>query len=76
VLAIAPDAPDVAMAMFSGIFNLGIGAGALVGNQVSLHFSMANIGYVGAVPALAALVWSVIIFRRWPVKLEDPVQQP
>jgi DHA1 family L-arabinose/isopropyl-beta-D-thiogalactopyranoside export protein-like MFS transporter len=76
VLAIAPDATDVAMALFSGIFNLGIGAGALVGNQVSLHFSMANIGYVGAVPALAALVWSVIIFRRWPVKLEDPVQQP
>ncbi|TDN56533.1 sugar transporter [Scandinavium goeteborgense] len=76
VLAIAPDATDVAMALFSGIFNLGIGAGALVGNQVSLHFSMANIGYVGAVPALAALVWSVIIFRRWPVTLEEPVQQP
>jgi DHA1 family L-arabinose/isopropyl-beta-D-thiogalactopyranoside export protein-like MFS transporter len=75
VLAIAPDATDVAMALFSGIFNLGIGAGALVGNQVSLHFSMADIGYVGAVPALAALVWSVIIFRRWPVALEEPVQQ-
>jgi len=75
VLAIAPDATDVAMALFSGIFNLGIGAGALVGNQVSLHFSMADIGYVGAVPALAALIWSVIIFRRWPVALEEPAQQ-
>lgn len=75
VLALAPDATDVAMALFSGIFNIGIGAGALVGNQVSLHFSMADIGYVGAVPALAALVWSVMIFRRWPVTLEEPVQQ-
>lgn len=75
VLAIAPDATDVAMALFSGIFNLGIGAGALLGNQVSLHFSMAEIGYVGAVPAVAALVWSAIIFRRWPVALEERTQQ-
>ncbi|WP_154056480.1 sugar transporter [Pseudescherichia vulneris] len=71
VLSLAPDATDVAMALFSGIFNLGIGAGALVGNQVSLHWSMANVGYVGAVPALAALVWSVVIFRRWPTVLEE-----
>ena len=74
VLALAPDATDVAMALFSGIFNIGIGAGALVGNQVSLHLSMANIGYVGAAPALAALAWSVIIFRRWPVALEEQHQ--
>ncbi|MGB3255548.1 sugar transporter [Buttiauxella gaviniae] len=71
VLALAPDATDVSMALFSGIFNLGIGAGALVGNQVSLHFDMSSIGLVGAVPALAALIWSVLIFRRWPVSLEE-----
>lgn len=71
VLALAPDATDVAMALFSGIFNLGIGAGALVGNQISLHISMASIGYLGAIPALAALIWSVLIFRKWPVTLEE-----
>ncbi|WP_312187034.1 sugar transporter [Leclercia sp.] len=71
VLALAPDATDVAMALFSGIFNLGIGAGALVGNQVILHLSMASIGYLGAIPALAALIWSVLIFRKWPVALEE-----
>lgn len=71
VLALAPDATDVAMSLFSGIFNIGIGAGALLGNQVSLHFSMDSIGLVGAVPALAALVWAVLIFRRWPVSLEE-----
>ncbi|QME72521.1 sugar transporter [Escherichia fergusonii] len=74
VLALAPDATDVAMSLFSGIFNIGIGAGALVGNQVSLHWSMADIGYVGAIPAFLALVWSVIIFRRWPVVLEEQPQ--
>lgn len=75
VLALAPDATDVAMALFSGIFNLGIGAGALVGNQISLHLSMASIGYLGAIPALAALIWSVLIFRKWPVTLEEQPHQ-
>ncbi|EKI6156008.1 sugar transporter [Salmonella enterica] len=71
VLALAPDATDVAMALFSGIFNIGIGADALVGNQVSLHWSMSAIGYIGAIPACAALVWAVLIFRKWPVTLEE-----
>lgn len=71
VLALAPDATDVAMSLFSGIFNIGIGAGALVGSRVSTHLSMDAIGYVGAIPALVALVWSIMIFRRWPVSLDD-----
>ncbi|HEG1752681.1 sugar transporter [Enterobacter kobei] len=74
VLALAPDATDVAMSLFSGIFNLGIGAGALVGNQISLHVSMSAIGYLGAIPALVALIWSVLIFRKWPVALEEQGQ--
>ncbi|HCT8089317.1 TPA: sugar transporter [Enterobacter hormaechei] len=68
VLALAP---DVAMSLFSGIFNLGIGAGALVGNQISLHVTMSAIGYLGAIPALIALIWSVLIFRKWPVAMEE-----
>ena len=74
VLALAPDATDVAMSLFSGIFNLGIGAGALVGNQISLHVSMSAIGYLGAIPALVALIWSVLIFRKWPVAREEQSQ--
>lgn len=66
VLSLAPDATDVAMSLFSGIFNIGIGAGALLGSQISSHLSMSSVGYVGAAPALAALIWSAIVFRRWP----------
>ncbi|EHC39261.1 hypothetical protein LTSEALA_2446, partial [Salmonella enterica subsp. enterica serovar Alachua str. R6-377] len=25
----------------------------------------------GAIPACAALVWAVLIFRKWPVTLEE-----
>ena len=81
VLALAPDATDIAMALFSGIFNIEIGAGALVGNQVSLHWSMSMIGYVGAVPAFAALIWSIIIIsplasdtRRTDAIVERPIR--
>ncbi|MFV7529056.1 sugar transporter [Enterobacter mori] len=74
VLALAPDATDIAMSLFSGIFNLGIGAGALLGNQISLHVSMSAIGYMGAIPALVALIWSLLIFRKWPVALEEQGQ--
>ncbi len=74
VLELAPDATDVAMSLFSGIFNLGIGAGALLGNQISLHVSMSAIGYLGAIPSLVALIWSLLIFRKWPVALEEQRQ--
>lgn len=65
VLSMAKDTTDVAMALFSGIFNLGIGAGALLGNQVSLVLAMNNIGLVGALIALLALGICVWTFRRY-----------
>ncbi|MDU4662537.1 MAG: sugar transporter, partial [Enterobacter hormaechei] len=38
---------------------------------ISLHVSMSAIGYLGAIPALIALIWSVLIFRKWPVAMEE-----
>jgi len=66
VLSLAPDATDVAMSLMSGIYNIGIGAGALLGNQVSQHLSMAEVGNVGGMIGLVALLWCVYIFRRYP----------
>jgi DHA1 family L-arabinose/isopropyl-beta-D-thiogalactopyranoside export protein-like MFS transporter len=66
VLSLAPDATDVAMSLMSGIYNIGIGAGALLGNQVSLHLSMTEVGNVGGMIGLVALLWCVYIFRRYP----------
>ena len=66
VLSLAPDATDVAMSLFSGIYNIGSGAGALLGNQVSLHMKMSDVGNVGGLIGLVALFWCIAIFRRYP----------
>ena len=65
VLTMASDATDVAMSIFSGIFNIGIGAGALLGNQVSMHIGMKNIGFAGALFCALALGLCAFIFRRY-----------
>lgn len=69
VFELAADATDVAMAMYSGIYNLGIGAGALLGNQTSLHLGMANTGTVGGILALIGAIWCMAFhtcFRKCP----------
>ena len=55
VLQLAPNATDVAMSIFSGIYNIGIG-GAFVGGLVIASLGLAMVGYVGAGIALIAMV--------------------
>ncbi len=66
VLSLAPDATDVAMSLMSGIYNIGIGAGALIGNQVSGHIGMAAVGYVGAAFGAVSLLWCLYSLRKYP----------
>lgn len=62
------DATPVAMSISSGIFNLGIATGTLVGGQICTHWSIAYIGYVGGAIALCALLyWCFCLSKRFRV---------
>ena len=53
------------MSVYSGIFNIGIGGGALLGNQVITHMGIANIGYAGGILAVAGLIVSVFVLSSY-----------
>lgn len=50
-------AAPVAMSIFSGIFNVGIGGGTWIGGQVTAHGLLPYIGYAGAAIGLVAAVY-------------------
>lgn len=69
VLQLAPDATDVASAIYSGIFNAGIGAGALFGNQIALHVGLEYIGFSGA--ALAVIALGIFVFFNFRYRAQN-----
>lgn len=51
------DATSVSMSIFSGIFNLGIGCGTLIGGSICTYLSISDIGYMGGLLAILAFVY-------------------
>lgn len=54
----------VAMSIYSGIFNLGIGSGSYLGGQISTHLSMAYIGFGGGVIVLLSFAYCALRLVR------------
>ena len=69
VLQLAPDATDVASAIYSGIFNAGIRAGALFGNQITRHIGLEYIGFSGA--ALAMIALGIFVFFNFRYRTQN-----
>lgn len=65
VLRLASDATDVGMSLFSGLFNVGIGAGALLGSQVGTHAGLQHLGAVGGSLAVLGLLWCAYATWKW-----------
>lgn len=66
VLEVASDASDIAIAMFSGVYNIGIGGGALLGGQVIVHLGMPFVGYIAAIlAAMALMLFGAVGHKLW-----------
>ncbi|MDG2948821.1 sugar transporter [Bisgaard Taxon 10/6] len=65
VLQQAPDATDVATAIYSGIYNVGIGGGALIGNQVMRHWGLGGIGFAGALIGVLGIALFVVLHLKY-----------
>lgn len=59
------DASAVAMSIFSGLFNVGIGAGSAVGGAVMTALSLEAVGFVGAAIAFAGFIIFLCTMSRW-----------
>ena len=64
VLHFAADATDVASSIYSSLFNVGIGGGALFGRYAAQWFGLNNIGYAGGSLAALALLLALLLVKQ------------
>ena len=65
------NATSISMSIFSGIFNLGIGCGTLVGGSICMYLSLSGIGYAGgALAVLAFAYWYMKVKKQLRVKAD------
>lgn len=70
VLKVDDTAADIIMSLYSGIINLGIGAGALIGGQVIQLVGLGSVGFTGAILGLCALVVILTLLKRIKTTVE------
>lgn len=64
ILKMVPRGTEIAMSIYSGIYNVGIGAGALVGGIVCTHMGIGSVGYAGGAFAVVAACFFLWIFKN------------
>lgn len=64
VLTLVPVGTAVAMSIFSGIYNIGIGSGAFLGGIITERIGVWSVGYFGAALALLVCIYYKIWFMR------------
>ena len=62
IINIAPHGTSIAMSIYSGIYNLGIGSGALVGGIVCNHLGIGYVGYAGGAIGIIAALYCLLRF--------------
>lgn len=68
-----PHGTSIAMSIYSGIYNVGIGAGALVGGTVCAHLGVGSVCYVGGIIGIVAALYCA--FRFIPVLRKTSVTE-
>lgn len=63
IIHLVPKATSIAMSMFSGIYNIGIGGGAFIGGIVIDKLEVGYIGYVGGFIALLGCIYYLLMKR-------------
>lgn len=74
VLQLAPDATDLASSIYSSIYNIGIGGGALIGNQVMQSLGLNHIGDIGAILGGVAMLWFIFIHIKYRHTQPTPIR--
>lgn len=60
IIEYSPFGTAIAMSIYSGIYNVGIGAGALVGGIVCSHIGIPFVGYVGGTVSLVSALFFLL----------------
>lgn len=58
-----PQGTSIAMSIYSGIYNIGIGGGALIGGYVCSHISVSAVGYTGGIISIAACLVCIMYLQ-------------